>query len=213
VTHLSRKFNASTILPAMIFERLRMNLDLTDDDFNLIYPDQIRILSRKHWTSVAVAKAASDFLVKRPGTRVLDIGSGAGKFCLVGAANTDGHFTGVEQRAELASLSQELAVQHQIPNAHFIHGNITSVNFRDYDAFYFYNSFYEQLEIESAIDHTIELDVQLYHLYSNYIRQQFTLLPAGTRIATFHSPLNIIPHGFRLLYTSRNWTLRFWIKM
>lgn len=196
----------------MVFELLRLNRDLTDDDFNLIYPDRIRMLSRRHWTPVAIAKTVSDFLVRQSGTRVLDIGSGAGKFCLVGAVNTDGHFTGVEQRAELVSLCHELAAQYHISNVSFIHANITSVNFKDYDAFYFYNSFYEQIDVDAAIDHSIQLDIQLYHTYSEYVRQQLSLLPTGTRLVTFHSPLSLVPHGYRLVHTSNNWPLRFWSK-
>ncbi|NJM26667.1 MAG: methyltransferase domain-containing protein [Bacteroidia bacterium] len=125
----------------MIFKLLRLNVDVTDDDFNAIYPENIRKLSRKHWTPVSVAKQAATFLAERPGTRVLDIGSGAGKFCMIGAAHTRGHFTGVEQRYDLVELSHRLASLHQIGNTAFVHGNIRSVKFRSYDAFYFYNSF------------------------------------------------------------------------
>ena len=65
-----------------------------DEKFDLIYPPQIRELSSLHWTPVAVAAEAAKLLVTAPGTRVLDIGCGPGKFCLVGASLTDGRFTG-----------------------------------------------------------------------------------------------------------------------
>ena len=43
-----------------------------------------------HWTPVHVARRAAQFLVTGPETRVLDVGSGPGKFCLVGALATQG---------------------------------------------------------------------------------------------------------------------------
>lgn len=197
----------------MVFELLKLNIDITDDDFNSVYPEKIRMLARKHWTSVSVAKAASEYLVEKPGTKVLDIGSGAGKFCMIGAANTKGHFTGVEQRFELIKLSRSLSDSYFIHNAKFIHANITSINLRDYDAFYFYNSFYENIDRLNKIDCTVTLDIQLYHLYSMYIVEQFTSLPLGARLVTFCSPLNIIPRTFRLQDSSHGGLLKFWEKV
>jgi hypothetical protein len=47
----------------MVFELPRPSIDITDDDFNTIYPQAIRVPSSKHWSPVAVAKAASEFLI------------------------------------------------------------------------------------------------------------------------------------------------------
>jgi len=76
----------------------------------------------------------------------LDIGSGAGKFCLIGAASTKGLFYGVEQRKELVNLCKSIAKTHQINNVEIFHSNITEISFSDYDAFYFYNPFYENID-------------------------------------------------------------------
>jgi cyclopropane fatty-acyl-phospholipid synthase-like methyltransferase len=91
----------------MIFEYLKLNMDIDDNAFNEIYPEHIKALSQCHWTPVAVAKMAAKFLADDTGKKVLDIGSGAGKFCLVGAASTDGIFYGVEQRASLTKISKK----------------------------------------------------------------------------------------------------------
>ncbi|HEU5291666.1 MAG TPA: methyltransferase domain-containing protein [Cyclobacteriaceae bacterium] len=150
----------------MVFELLKLNVEMADDDFNSIYPERIRVLAYKHWTPVSVARISSEFLVDRPGTRVLDIGSGVGKFCLVGAVNTKGHFTGVEQRPELVRISQELSTSFRIRNIKFIDANITSIKFNDYDAFYFFNPFFENVDMHNRIDDTVKLDVQLYDAFS-----------------------------------------------
>ena len=59
---------------------------IEDEKFDQIYPARIRKLSPLQWTPVRVAAEAAKLLVTVPGTRVLDIGCGPGKFCLVGAA-------------------------------------------------------------------------------------------------------------------------------
>ncbi len=72
----------------MGLEKFKQNLNVDDEEFNSIYPDDIRELSDKHWTPVAVAKTAATYLVNRPGVKVLDIGSGVRKFCVIGTAIT-----------------------------------------------------------------------------------------------------------------------------
>jgi SAM-dependent methyltransferase len=197
----------------MIFELLRLNIDICDSDFNAIYPEKIQLLAKQHWTPVSVAKLASEFLVDRPGARVLDIGSGAGKFCMIGATNTKGYFTGIEQRLELIELSRKISASYYIHNVEFLHANITSIKFSDYDSFYFYNSFYENINMINRIDDTIKLDMHLYHLYSMYIVEQFASLPLGARLVTFCSPSTIIPRTFKLQDSSKGGLLKFWEKV
>jgi tRNA G46 methylase TrmB len=97
-----------------------------DEQFDLIYPPKIRGLSRVHWTPVEIARKAAAFLVRELGTRVLDVGCGSGKFCIVGALTTEGHFTGIEQRKHLCELARLKIEQVGIPNAEILHGNIGS---------------------------------------------------------------------------------------
>lgn len=197
----------------MIFELLRLSIDINDDDFNEIYPAHIRGLARKHWTPVAVAKTASEFLVGRRGTNVLDIGSGAGKFCMVGAANTKGYFTGIEQRAELVELSRKLSRSYLLDNVNFIHANITSIRFSDYDAFYLYNSFHENLDVRNRIDDSIRLAPELYDAYSTHTVDQLSGLRSGTRLATYWTPASVVPDTFRLVDSLYNGNLNLWEKV
>ena len=73
--------------------------------------------------------------------RLLDIGSGAGKFYMAGAYYKPGaFFTGVEQRKNLVNISRNIAGRLQLNNVQFIHDNFTRLDFQQYDHFYFYNS-------------------------------------------------------------------------
>lgn len=197
----------------MLFRYLKMNIAVSDDDFNDIYPASIQQLAKRHWTPVEVAKAAADFLVQSPRMRVLDIGSGAGKFCLVGATCTEGEFTGVEQRKALTDLSATLAAKNNVHNAHFIHANITEVDFKAYDAFYFYNSFQENIESDARIDDTVETNMKYYGYYSDYVNAELAHKPIGTRLVTYWSSLSEVPSNYQLLYTAFNDRLKFWEKV
>lgn len=196
----------------MIFEFIKLNIDVDDDDFNSIYPQSVRINAKRHWTPVDVAKRASEFLAEKPGTRVLDIGSGPGKFCMVGAAFTKGFFTGVEQRLGLVEVSKRLSRIHHLQNVDFIHANITSIKFKDYDSFYFYNSFHENIDLTAKIDHTVIPSVELYTIYHKYVYQELSLAPLGTRIVTYWGTAKEIPSSYELLYTTNNGLLKFWKK-
>jgi len=196
----------------MIFKNLQLNIDIEDKLFNTLYPLSIKKLSEHHWTPVEVAKLAADYLVDKPKCKVLDIGSGVGKFCLIGAASTKGLFSGVEQREGLVKLSQRIAKTHEISNVEFIHSNITQISFSNYNSFYFYNSFYENIGRFLAIDTTIPLEEKLYYTYSEYVAKQLKKTPIGTRLVTYWSEWLEIPEGFDLEFTAYNGKLNFWEK-
>jgi hypothetical protein len=197
----------------MIFQFLRLSIDITDERFNSIYPESIKILSSRHWSPVAVAKAASEFLVDRPGARILDIGSGVGKFCMIGAAITNGHFTGVEQRRHLVELSQKLSSVHGLQRVAYLHANITDIDFRKYSGFYFYNSFYENIHPLKRIDDTVHVDIDLYDTYSVYMVEQLSILPLGCRFAAYHTPRAVVPKSFQLVDSLFDGSLNFWEKV
>ncbi len=195
----------------MIFKTLKTGKAVDDSAFDTIYPEWIQKLSDRHWTPVDVARKAAIFLADAPEKRILDIGSGAGKFCLVGASLTQGRFYGVEQRESLVKLSEEIALKNGIANAEFIHSNINEIPFSCYDAFYFYNSFFENLDRSCPIDKTMRLKIGLYHTYSAYVKQQLDLTPAGTKLVTFWSNRDEIPDSFSL-EASFSGALHFWKK-
>lgn len=196
----------------MIFEDLKLDIEVTDDEFDDIYPTDIRPLSKRHFSPVAVAKMAAKYLAETPNTKVLDIGSGVGKFCMIGAACTEGVFTGVEQRENLYDLAVSLAQQHDLPNAHFIHGNILSINFKDYDAFYFFNAFFENILVDDSIDDKVELDKDLFFLYSLYLKRQLSKLPIGTKLATYFACSEEIPPCYKVVLTQLEGRFKLWEK-
>ena len=185
---------------------------LEDNRFDLIYPPEIRELSERHWTPVKVARRAAEFLVREPGARVLDIGCGPGKFCIVGALATSGKFTGVEQRERLSDLARAAIEQANIPNAEIIHGNVAEINFSNFDAFYLFNPFEENLETTLKIDASVNLSGELYETYTEHVARQLAIAPLGTRVVTYCGSCEEVPLGYDCLESSLDYGLKFWEK-
>jgi SAM-dependent methyltransferase len=183
-----------------------------DTEFDSVYPEHFQLLSLKHWTPLAIARKAAEFL-SLPNTRVLDIGSGVGKFCLTAGYHfRETFFYGVEQRHELHHLAENIKRYTDLPNVNFIYGNVTQINFNEFDHFYFYNSFYENIDPVNQIDNTIELSEGLYNYYAQYLYMALSAKPPGTRLVTFHSSEQEIPPDYRLADVSYDTLLKMWIK-
>ena len=185
-----------------------------DDAFNKLCPLNIQVKAAKHWTRLEVAKMAADFLAPEKDTHVLDIGSGVGKFCIAAAHHKPkAIFYGVEQRKNLVEYSIESCSRVGLYNASFIHANFTQLDLRQFDSFYFYNSFYENISLGQKIDDEVEYSEALYNYYCNYLNKELEKMPAGTRVATFHSLEHEMPASYRVVKTGFRGSLKFWTKV
>lgn len=186
----------------------------SDKIFNSLYPKPIQEVAEKHWTPLEVAKKAAAFLATSPEVKILDVGSGSGKFCLTAAHfHPLTFFYGIEQRANLVELSTELGMKLQLANASFICNNITNIDFGRFDHFYFYNSFYENITGTQKIDTSIPYSEELYNYYNRYLHKQLDKKPAGTRLVTYHSFGIETPSGYEIVHTDYNEFLKFWVKV
>ncbi len=185
---------------------------IEDEKFDQIYPEKIRKLSPLQWTPVRVAAEAVKFLVAGPGTRVLDIGCGPGKFCLVAATLTDGHFAGVEQRADLAAAARAAANVLGLTNIKIMHGNVTDIAFADYDAFYLFNPFEENMAYGHKIDSAVPLSPMLFKKYNTHVAAQLGQRPIGTRVVTYAGYADEIPSCYDCEFTLFRDELKFWVK-
>lgn len=185
---------------------------IKDGQFDALYPLKMRKISGTQWTPVAVAEKAIEFLVQHPHTKVLDLGSGAGKFCIVAALCSKAKITGVEQRENLVLLSRKLALMNNVENVDFIHADIKDMNLRDYDAFYFFNSFEEKLNSKDKIDSHDQYDPDQYDHYSLLLKDKLDATPLGTRLVTYCGEGGIVPDSFTLLKNTNKGKLFFWEK-
>jgi predicted RNA methylase len=117
----------------------------SDVAFDALYEQRIRALSRQHWTPLRVARRAAKLLTLCGAKRILDVGSGAGKFCVVGALTTDAQFVGVERRGDLVEISRAAAVRCGARRASFVHAEVDGFSFEGFDGVYLFNPFFEMI--------------------------------------------------------------------
>jgi SAM-dependent methyltransferase len=185
---------------------------IEDACFDQIYPPKVQKLSWRHWTPVTVAVEAAKLLVTGPRTRVLDVGCGPGKFCLVAAALTDGQFTGIEQRSDLVAIARRAALRQWLTNVEIIHGNVTDFSFAGYDAFYLFNPFEENLFQRQKIDYSVPLSEALFKKYTHYVAAQLGNRPIGTRVVTYAGSADEIPACYDCEQAPLGGDLKLWIK-
>ena len=198
-----------------VIEAVRAQDGVDDLEFDQIYPDWARRLAERHFTPVAVARRAAELLVTSERTRVLDVGAGVGKFCLVGALTTPATFIGVEQRGHLVEVARATATRYDVHRAHFIHENLLSIDWSSFDAFYLFNPFYEHVgPFAMPLDDSIDLAPDLHDRYVGFTRSMLRDAPAGTRVATYHGFGGAMPPGYRRALREASGTdvLELWIK-
>lgn len=163
-------------------------------------------LSQVHWTPVEVSLHAAALLAEGGPRRILDIGAGVGKFCILGALTTPAAFVGVEQRLSLVETARSAAARSGASRASFVHANVVDVDFAEFDAFYLYNPFYEQIALDSVrIDETIERSYKRFRGYVAATAKKLSDMRSGTRVVTYNGLGGTMPpeyvhmpvtHGF-----------------
>jgi SAM-dependent methyltransferase len=188
-----------------------------DDVFDHRLPRRIQRKSSIHFTPVAVARRAARLLAPDPGMRVLDVGAGPGKFCVVAASEVPTcTFVGVELRPHLVQLARQLATRLSVANAIFLEGDAFALDWSEYDAFYFYNPFAEQLfETGLLLDRTLTFSPSKFLDYVMGARRRMAAARIGTRVVTYHSFGAPAPYGYDLIECHPIGTdcLELWIKL
>ena len=191
-----------------VIEAIRSGRNVSDTEFDRVYPPAVSELSAHNFTPVAVARRAAELLVSSPGTRILDVGSGAGKFCLIGALATAGSFTGVERNALLLQAAQRVVVRYRVRRAHFIHGDMELVDWTGYEGFYLFNPFV------SWGGNGFGLSSMRRILCIEIVRSRLAEAPPGTRVVTYHGFGGEMPAGYRRVHVEGKGAsgLELWIK-
>ena len=113
-----------------------------DDAFDRFLPPPLREVSQQYWTPVPVVRRVASWLRDAKARTVVDIGSGAGKFCVAGALLTRCRFIGVEQRESLVDTARGLAETFGVDErVTFVHGGFNAATTPAGDAYYLFNPF------------------------------------------------------------------------
>jgi SAM-dependent methyltransferase len=195
---------------------LRDGARVSDRDFDAaLFPIAARRRSSTFWTPVEVARRAIELLVVTGGTRVLDVGSGVGKFCIVGSALTGAMFLGIEQRARLVDIANEAASRARATSACFVHGDFSNVDIAAFDAIYLFNPFEENAwPRDEWLDDTVTMSLRKAHTDVVRMEQMLERARTGTRVVTYHGFGGDMPPAWVRLLRERSHTgdLELWIK-
>jgi hypothetical protein len=128
--------------------------------------------------------------------RVLDVGAGVGKCCLVGAMSSRATWFGVEQHAACALVAEQLSRELGVSaRTRFLHGDVFGLDWEDFDALYLYNPFELSLFSESAgPDNPAEYLAQIADAEDRLAR-----MGVGTRVVTLNGFGGTMPPTYRLL--------------
>jgi SAM-dependent methyltransferase len=158
----------------------------SDEEFDLLYDDWSRRLSPHYWTPIAVARRAAQLLAEDGRRRVLDIGSGVGKFCLVGALTTGALFVGIEQRPNLVAAARAAAARLGTRRSRFLIGDFAELDFRRFDGFYLFNPFEELLTVGmEPIDTTVDLSPARFRRNLRWLSSKLRRAPDDATVVTY----------------------------
>lgn len=173
-------------------DALARNAPVTDAELDVVFPDELRERSAIHWTPIEVALRVAELL--GPARKILDVGCGVGKLCVVGAAVSDAEWWGVEQDVSQVVAARHAAWQLGVDDlARFVHGDGTRLSWDDYDGIYFYNPFTTLMLSDGASAFVRYATIQRT---LRRVEARLAALRPGTRVVTYHGFGGRLPPGY-----------------
>lgn len=189
-----------------------------DRVFDRFLPPQYQEVSARHWSSAGIARRVAQWLEKgHPGKKIIDIGSGVGKFCVLLGLQSRLQIFGIEQRKMLHDVSLRLKETAALDQVTFLHGNMLDISWQTYDIYYFYNPFQEHIVNNgwSRIDHDLPFSSGLYGKYIDEIFRQLVWAEKGKVLITYHGYGGVVPSTWNIVHRApvKNGELCMWEKM
>lgn len=206
--------DSALISAEQVAAALHLRLPITDRAFDRFLPAELRAVSCTYWTPVAVAQRVAEWLADLQVTSVVDVGSGAGKFCVVAALATRCDFIGVEHREHLVDVARELAAQFALaPRVSFRVGTLSDVPLAA--AYYLYNPFSEnRCSPAQRLDDKVELNRQRFIRDVTAMETLLDAAPRGTYVITYNGFGGEIPGTYRQVHVDYELSqrLELWLK-
>jgi predicted O-methyltransferase YrrM len=184
---------------ARIAAMLRAGKRPTEASFDRFLPERSRSPSVRHWTPLVAAMQCAEWLDELGAETIVDLGSGAGKFCVVAAlAGHAPRITGIEQRGWLVSGARELARVFDVQDrVHFLHGALGAVTIAEADAYYLYNPFGENLfGPDDRVDDDVELSEARHDRDVAIVEDLLRRVRVGTLVVKYNGFGGQMPGGF-----------------
>ena len=200
----------------LVSAALRSGRPSANDAFDRFLPEELRAVSDKYWTPVPVIRQAALWLRETGVEDVVDIGSGAGKFCVAAALLTRCRFVGLEHRASLVDASRDLAGAFEVNDrVSFIRGELAQSTDLPAAAYYFFNPFGDySFESERFAEPGLTFTPETHRRDIAAVHALLSRAPDGTFLITYNGFGGKVPSDYRQIdMTSRlPGTLRLWKK-
>lgn len=193
-------------------KKMRSHPRLGDEEFDKIYSPKFLSLSYRHFTQIRSVRLAIQLIGDSPDISILDIGSGIGKFCHIGSQLSKCKFTGVELRDDFYAEAGRIAAQLDQNKPTFIHGSFTSINFKKYNAFYFFNSFEEYYNPDCIIDEKTVKSQELYNELKTTLKEKLNEASLGSKLITYYVKPGHVPDTYTLKFSGEDGHMKLWVK-
>jgi hypothetical protein len=87
------------------------------------------------------------------------------------------------------------------------------INFDQFDAFYIFNPFLENIDISARMDQLFETNETDYERFKNDVHNKLEKKKIGTRLATYWIDIDQVPKSYELKKSILGDTLKFWEKV
>lgn len=154
--------------------------------------------------TVALALEVARTLSTSQASRILDFGSGSGKFCLLGATVSEGIFVGIEASSELISRAYRACGSQEVNRVHFRNTPVREIDFASFSAFFFHDLSIENLALLPPEGQAATATGPLLNQYFYRIRSRLESAPLGTRVVVYGLELPLPPAGYERLSHQRN---------
>lgn len=177
---------------------LRRRMCPKDRAFDYHLPAELRVVSGQFWTPLAVALRTAEWIDDLAVQSVVDIGSGAGKFCVAAGLAARCRFIGIEHRPRLVAAARSLArafeVDHRVT---FVEGALGEIQTPPADVYYLYNPFGENLYgLDGHLDQKVELSEERYYRDIAAVESLLQRAPVGTHVVTYNGFGGNLPEGY-----------------
>lgn len=202
--------------PATIATALRAGRNVPDRFFDRFLPQDLAALSSDQWTPLEVVSGVMGWLRELGVQRVVDIGSGPGKFCVAAALISGCELIGLEQSPRFVAVALSLAKLFGVQRrASFVHRTLGDGDLPPADAYYLYNPFAQHLFAPGDdFCRGATPDYERYRRDVALAQDTFRRAPVGQIVVTYNGFGGLMPASYEVCRLSRELpcVLRLWRK-
>lgn len=184
--------------------------------FDALLPPALRDVSDDYWTPAPVVRQVAAWLRAEHIGTIVDIGSGAGKFCVALALLTPCRVIGLEHRPSLVAVARDLATRFGVgAQVTVIEGAFGAVPTPAADAYYLFNPFTEYpVASAAAAADDITFTRETWRRDVEAMTRFLAALPVDTRVVTYNGFGRYPPRTFEQTRVDLSFRgpLRLWTK-